>query len=72
MSMAQNLEIATAEAEAHGGRIAPVLMGAAFLAIGLFGVFLAAKAPDQYGYIAGFGFLVFSFLMSMRYFSRRI
>lgn len=58
--------------EDRGGVIAPVLMGLSFLLIALFGVFLAARAPDQYGYVAGFGFMAFAFVMSMHYFARRI
>ncbi|RJF88768.1 hypothetical protein D3874_18700 [Oleomonas cavernae] len=54
------------------GAIAPVLMAAAFSAIGGFGVMLAAKAPDDYGYVAGFGFLMFAFVMAMRYFGNRV
>ncbi|MCF4165693.1 hypothetical protein L2U69_08565 [Zavarzinia compransoris] len=60
------------EADDQGGVIAPVLMGLSFLLIALFGVFLAARAPDQYGYVAGFGFMAFAFVMSMHYFARRI
>lgn len=65
----------TAGVPAHSrveGAIAPVLMAVAFSAIGGFGVALAAKAPDDYGYVAGFGFLLFAFVMAMRYFGNRV
>lgn len=58
--------------EARGGLIAPVLMGFAFLLMALFGVFLAAKSSDQIAYVEGFLFLTFAFLMSMRYFGKKI
>lgn len=58
--------------EARGGLIAPVLMGFAFVLIALFGVFLAAKSSDQVAYVEGFLFLCFAFLMSMRYYSKKI
>lgn len=58
--------------EARGGLIAPVLMGFAFLLIALFGVFLAAKSSDQIAYVEGFLLLTFAFLMSMRYYSKKI
>ncbi|WP_133251550.1 hypothetical protein [Zavarzinia aquatilis] len=58
--------------EGRGGLIAPVLMGLAFLLIALFGVFLAAKSTDQLAYVEGFLFLAFAFLMSMRYFGKKI
>jgi len=72
MSIALHHAEALAQKEAKGGVIAPLLMGVAFAVIALFGAFLAARAPDQYGYVAGFGFMTFGFLMSMRYYSRRI
>ena len=54
------------------GTIAPILMGAAYTAIGSFGLMLAAKAPDDYGYVAGFAFLLFALVMAMRYFGNRV
>lgn len=73
MSLTQTSPLFDVEkTEARGGLIAPVLMGFAFLLIALFGVFLAARAPEQVAYVEGFLFLAFAFLMSMRYFSKKI
>lgn len=71
-----NTQIATAIETTHaparqGGAIAPILMGAALTAIGSFGVMLAARAPDDYGYVAGFGFLLFAYVMTFHYFGKR-
>ncbi|MFA5121099.1 hypothetical protein [Zavarzinia sp.] len=72
MSIAENHDIVFDAPPESGGRIAPVLMGIAFLLICAFGVMLAAHAPDQQGYVEGFGFMIFSLLMTMYYFGKKV
>ena len=65
--------IATApEPKAEGAGVAPVLMAAAMTLIGGFGVTLAARAPDDFGYVAGFALLLFAYLLTLRYFGARV
>lgn len=72
MSIAENHDIVFDAPADSGGRIAPVLMAIAFLLIFSFGVLLASHAPDQQGYVEGFGFMVFSLLMTMYYFGKKV